>query len=322
MIRILDCSNSRERQEHRGGRGPLTNDVMRYLQTYAADYGCIFTSDVAKADIIITNDVFPTSLQNIELPKLKRMDGVYFQNQFKVRNEPLNQSALLADHVIFISEFSRHSYGVLYGQPLKSFSVALNQVDPSVYYADSSISKNEQFTLISSATSWDREEKRLADIIKFAKISGEQIQLIGDMSNSVKASIPDNILSLGYNTDNEKTCRQLNKASAFLNFSYKDAAPKTVLQGLCCGLPVFYANSGGLRELVGECGVGVVDGDYKNRFEERCPALDLDDMMAKWATFKSMYNELRKLTSMRDNENKFRVMLEQYFGQIKRLVNS
>ena len=320
MIKILDCSNSGERQEHRGGRGPVTNDVMRYLQTYASDYGCVFTGDVAKADIIITNDVFPTKLHSVKLPKLKRMDGVYFQNQFKVRNEPLNQSALLADHVIFISEFSRQSYDILYGQPLKSFSIALNQVDPSVYYANSSISKNERFTLISSATSWDREEKRLADIIRFAKISGEQIQLIGSMSDSVKASIPDNVLSLGYNTDNEKTCRQLNEASAFLNFSYKDAAPKTVLQGLCCGLPVFYANSGGLQELVGECGVGISDGDYKNRFEERCPMLDLDDVMEMWAVFKSSCRKLQELTSVRDNEDKFRVMLEQYFGQIKRLV--
>lgn len=76
MIRILDCSNSRERQEHRGGRGPLMNDVMSYLRTYASDYGCVFVEDVDKADIIITNDVFPAKLQNSSLPKLKRMDGV------------------------------------------------------------------------------------------------------------------------------------------------------------------------------------------------------------------------------------------------------
>lgn len=106
-----------------------------------------------------------------------------------------------------------------------------------------------------------------------------------------------------------------------MNFSYKDAAPKTVLQGLCCGLPVFYANSGGLRELVGKCGVGMPDGDYENKFEERCPVLDPVDMMEKWESFKSKYNELRELTLVRENENNFRIMLKRYFAQIKRLVN-
>ena len=143
MIKIFDCSNSDERPNHRGHGGPIENDIIRYLKQYCSRYNCSFTEDVLKADVIITNDIFPSSLIGIDIPKVKRMDGVFFQEALKNRNDSLNYSAELADHVIFISEFSKNSFFNLYrGKDIKKHSVVLNRADPRVFSHSEMLLKN------------------------------------------------------------------------------------------------------------------------------------------------------------------------------------
>ena len=36
--KIFDCSNSKSRPQHRGGGGPIQNDIMRYLHENDEDY--------------------------------------------------------------------------------------------------------------------------------------------------------------------------------------------------------------------------------------------------------------------------------------------
>lgn len=48
---------------------------------------------------------------------------------------------------------------------------------------------------------------------------------------------------------------------AMICTAFRDVAPKTVAQGLAVGLLLFYANSGGLHELVQLSGLGFGDRD-------------------------------------------------------------
>jgi glycosyltransferase involved in cell wall biosynthesis len=51
-------------------------------------------------------------------------------------------------------------------------------------------------------------------------------------------------------------------ADAFLLTTHNDACPTAVIEAMACGLPVVYARSGGVPELVGgEAGIGVETGD-------------------------------------------------------------
>lgn len=311
MIKIFDCSNSLERPANRGYGGPFENEIIKYLKKYCYKYDCSFVNSYKKCDIIITNDVFPKEIQNTNKPKLKRMDGVFFLNELKWRNESLNESAQIADHVIFISEFSKSTYFKLYNKKLKSHSVSLNQVDPSDYYQ---LNIEKEFDFISIATSWEREEKRLNDLIKFIDKSDVKLGLIG---NTNKINLSKNIVNFNYLNTSKQICKIINKAKAFINFSFSDAAPKTVLQGLCCGLPVLYANSGGVSELVKENGIGVKDSKMNNI---SIPELDINEVLKSFDIFKTEFDSYKNNVLKRDNEKLFKNMLDHYFNQIKYLV--
>jgi glycosyltransferase involved in cell wall biosynthesis len=308
LIRVFDCSNSVRRPHHRGGGGPIINDAMRYLRENSHEYGCVWCDTPANADVIITNDVFPDECLALDRPKLKRMDGIFWQEQFRDRNRPLNKAARQADHVIFISEFSKQSYFNLYGEALKSVSVALNWVDPKVFFPRD-VQKFDKFTFVAVATDWSRKEKRLSSLIKLANLINDNIIIIGKCSET----LPKNVFSVGYIADHHHTATILSKAHAFLNLSYKDAAPKVVAQGISCGLPVLYANSGGVPEIASHGdSFGIPDNtDFK--FEGSTPELSKTSLLRAYTLFRKN----RKGPSPQNpQKNMFASMLSNYFRAI------
>lgn len=310
MLKIYDCSNLSERPQNRGNGCPFQNDIIRYLKENSYRYDCQFVDSPSICDIIITNDVFPKQIQEINKSKIKRMDGIYWDYKYLSRNESLNQSAQIADHVIFISEFSRDSYFKLYGNPLNSYSICLNQADPNIFYKQENV---EELVFIATASSWIREEKRMSDIVKLAEVIEERIILIGHPPEDIK--LPSNMISIGYLDNPKEIAKALNSASAFINFSYRDAAPKTVCQALCCGLPVLYAYSGGVPEIVESYGVGIED-IIRSSFESKTPDLDVEPIRIGYKLFKNNFHKLREDVKLRKNEEKFKNMLDDYFGTI------
>jgi glycosyltransferase involved in cell wall biosynthesis len=314
-IKIFDCSNSNERPVNRGNGCPLENDIMRYLKENSHKYNCIFVEDFSISDIIITNDVFPKYIQDINKPKIKRMDGIYWQYDLLDRNILLNNSAQIADHVIFISEFSKNSYFELYGSPLKSCSVCLNQVDHNIFYNYKNNIKDLIF--IANASSWVREEKRFNNILKLAENIEEKLLLIGKLPENIK--LPKNIISLDYINNPIDISKTLNMGSTFINFSYRDACPKVVVQALSCGLSTLYADSGGVKEMVESYGVGVED-KVKSKFEYTIPELDENLVYNEYVKFKNNWKDLRENLRKRNNKFRFENMLDNYFKVIYNYV--
>ncbi|NBR70595.1 MAG: glycosyltransferase [Proteobacteria bacterium] len=50
------------------------------------------------------------------------------------------------------------------------------------------------------------------------------------------------------------------KAHVFMHPAEKDICPNAVVEAMSCGLPVFFSQLGGTAELVGACGIALVDG--------------------------------------------------------------
>jgi len=307
VISLYDCSNSEERPKTRGNGGPVKNDIIRYLQEYAGSYGCQFVSEPGKADVFLTNDVFPSSILKYDRPRVKRMDGVFWDKKYMERNVPLNRAASQADHVIFISQYSQDSYFGLYGDELKSFSVCLNQADPSVFFNGPD---TNELIFVATANSWEREEKRFNDIVSFAYHVWESIILIGSIPPHV--NLPSNIHATGYLSSPEDISSSLRRGSVFVNFSYRDPAPKTVCQALCCGLPVLYANSGGVPELVEGFGVSIVDNSPME-FGDKTPDMADQDISRGTYEIRAKFETLREQVKHRDNVDKFKKMLDGYF---------
>lgn len=310
-FKIYDCSNSPERPEHRGGGGPITNDIMRYLKENCEDYAIEFTDKLSDASIVITNDVFTDEAVESGLCLVKRMCGPFWHSNFIHRNDKLNRAARQADKVIFITEYSKEQYIYLYGMNLKKYSVINHWVDPNVFFDNGSV-KMKNFTLAASATNWNRKEKRLSEIIKFAKMyPSVDIMLIG--TNEV--DLPANIRSIGYINDPRDMCGILNLCHGFINLSYRDAATKTIPQAINCNLPVLYANSGGVIEMVGDYGTDIKD-DVSLNIMDHIPELSAEEIAKGYEQFREDFDDIKELLSAFDKKHEFRVMLDRYFSEI------
>jgi glycosyltransferase involved in cell wall biosynthesis len=249
MVRFHDCSNSSQRPAHRGGGGPVVNDVMRLLREHAGEYGFEHVDSPEGADVVITNDVFPGRILSLGKPLVKRMDGVFWQEGTLERNLPYVQAAKKAGHVVFISEYSRWKFEQSFGSV--GGSVALNWVDPEVFKPSPEPSGPSSPVAISVATSWDRPEKRGEAILSLARKSPlASFVLVGKANHWFKSLCPQNVRLVGYVEGDRQIADELLRATLMVNLSHRDPAPKVVAQAVACGLPVLYANTGGTPELV------------------------------------------------------------------------
>ena len=283
MIRIYDCSNSSE-SDHGKSYGPKDNDIISSLKEHSRQFDSKFVNSMA--DIILTNDIFIDGVKGIDMPKIKRMDGIYWNNNYTYKNIPLNESAELADHVIFISEFSKQSLKILYPDiKIKSSSVILNTADNKIFKQTKQ--KNVVSSVVASATDWSREEKRFKSLMEFSRVIPETLYLIGNCDMEV----PPNVVKLGYIENYNKINEILNNSEVFINLSYRDAAPKVVCQAVAAGLPVLYADSGGVSEIL-DYGVPIKD-EKEIFFADEVPDLDVIDILISYNELKNNYNKYK-----------------------------
>lgn len=337
-IKIYDCSNSAERPAHlESNLGPKENDIMADLKVYCPN-SFVFTNDPSEADVLITNDVFPTELLKSAKFKVKRMDGVYWHKSQMERNVPLNEAAQHADVVIFISNFSMLSYFQLYGNKLKKSVVILNNADNTIFYpGQKSIDYNwfydervtfrdgpNSFRLVAAATNWAREEKRwnaleqtiLQSIQRDSDITWD---IIGECPNKVLL-YDNNIKYHGYLESKEDFAKLLRDSDAFVNLSYRDAGSKVVCQARNCGLPVIYANSGGVPEIVSKGGIAIEDDTRicctGIDFRDNVPIISIKQVTDAILDMKA---DLKKYKSMVHLPN-YLGTIDNYFAIIEELV--
>jgi glycosyltransferase involved in cell wall biosynthesis len=320
--RIYDCSNSAERPSHRGGGGPVMNDVMRYLHENADLYYYEFVASPQEAQVIITNDVFPAAILGLGKPLVKRMCGPFWNVAYSTRNDVLNCAARQADKVIFISEYSRRQYFNDNGDGLKSHCVVTHWVDPTIYF-DAGENKEPTFTLAACATNWNRPEKRLNDLILLGTTL-PQVQFI--IIGTVEQELPSNFVKMGYLDKPSEIAYILNTAHGFVNLSYRDPATKTVPQAISCGLPVLYADSGGVGEMVAnpnhngpDFGTPIMDSHYFSP-ETEVPPLNLDAMIFSYNMFRHSYDTIKIHLETFNRKLAFRKMLDGYFSAISSVL--
>lgn len=284
-MKIFDCSNSSERPMNRHFGGPFQNEFVGYLKEFSKDFGCEFVEDYKKSDLIFTNDVFPKHLSKIDLPKVKRMDGVFWQESLKERNEKYNLAAQMADHVIFISEYSSNSYQKLYGNDLKELSVVKHWTKKHFEFDNSSDFNRTFFCM---ATDWARPEKRFDEVLKFSKMFPEcSIKVVG----KCESTVPKNVELYGYlDPDSNAFLNVLKSCTGMLNLTCKDAATKTVCISINHSIPVLYSNSGGVSEYVQNSGEAIFEND-SIEFLDHIPKLQEKDISEGFYKFKENYNK-------------------------------
>lgn len=319
MKKFYDCSinklsNSLHNEE---SFGPLENDMMIDLAKYANHHGWERIDDYQKADLIVTNGFYTDEIlewsEKHSIAKVKRMDGIYWQTDKKHKNDIYNRAAIESNHVIFISQFSLKSLHKLYCFTPKKFDIVLNNVDDTIFYPIKH--KNDNFTFVTSATNWIREEKRLNCLINFAKVidKEDRINLIGRYDYE----LPRNIIKEGYIKDQQEMNHVIANSDAFLSLFFRDAGSKVTCQGLSCNLPVLYSNTGGLKEIVKTNGYTL--NDYtKIDFLDKTPELNIIEVLNKYKLFKKHHKDL--INNYKKREETYQDTLSKYFNIFKLYV--
>ena len=289
VIRVFDCSNSEDSDS--SSRCLTDNDVVSGLKKYASYHDVQFIVYPKDADVIFTNDIYPPYIfdECPSTPRVKRMGGFYWQNHLKQMNIPLNEAAVLSDYVVFVSDFSLMSFFNLYGTVDDigcRYTVIPNNVDDHIFYPKNP-PLNKMFQFIAAASDWAKEEERFGDLLDFMmKMPHCHFKIIGKCDYEV----PENAQKLGCIEDDRVKADILRGANAFVNVSYKEAAPKAVCQAINCGLPVLYGDSGGVSEFVPEgMGIGVKD-NIDISFDEHVMHLDVNEMVDKWQRYTFRYS--------------------------------
>lgn len=311
-IKIYDCSNSSDRPPHRGYGGAVENACVTMLKQNTYRFEFEFVSDPVISDILFTNDVYPQKLLYLNKPRVKRMDGIYWQSDLKERNNKLSDAAFMSDMVIFISDFSRESYFNMCG-PLRYNKVILNAVDNNVFYRIApKIIKQKPEVWAAAATHWERPEKRLKDICQFAEIiqkDNAMLYLVGAVP--LNFELPFNVIPLGYLSPMDWNF-VLNLSDAFVNLSYRDAAPKVVLEARRCELPILFANSGGVSEL---CDGVKIDDPSSGWYEDSVPQLDMMKIADGYHRVLESFKNTIEISKNTDQK-----MLAGYFNTFRELV--
>jgi len=316
MIKFFDCSLNNEYSHRSISLGPKENDIMKDLKEFSQTHNFSSIDNYKYADIIITNTIFTKeilkhSLKN-NIPLIKRMDGIFWKNSIKERNELLNNSAVIADQVIFISKFSQKSFHTLYPKlKLKNETVILNNANNRIFYKKQVLN---DIIWCSSCTNWERTEKRFNDILKFADIlekDNKELYLIGNC----QLETPKNIIKLGYFNDYEELSNTMSNYSAFVNLSYRDAGSKVCSQALNSGLPVLYANSGGVPELIDDYGISIKD-NQEISFNDEEYELNYNDILESYNKFKNDFSYLQSIIKPRN----YNTLIKDYFDTFKKFL--
>ena len=317
-VKYFDCSvnDYSNRVHNTNSYGPLENDIMRDLGKYAGQYQFERIYDYKKAQIIITNTVYPNNIlkwaKSNKVPLVKRMDGIYWKNELKHKNDALNLAANQSDLVIFISDYSRDTLKKLYSDIIvKRSVVVLNNVDDTIYYKRNN--KNENFTMVSSCTNWLRDGKRLDTIIELSKRidKNDVIKLIGHCD----VELPNNIIKCGYIDNEQEMSNIIGTSDAFLSLFFRDSGSKVTCQAVHCQLPILHVSSGGLMELVKYSNGIIIDDYYTIDFLDKTPELDLDNVIGGYRDLKTYHKDIienyEKRYSYQETISKyFRLMMD------------
>ncbi len=294
-MKFYDCSLSGKVNIHDARNlGPVENDIMRDLGVYASEFGHTRCDIDDKPDVIITNTTFPVDViqyaRRNGVPLVKRMDGIYYIANSMDKNIALNDAAMAADHVIFISEHSRNALFRLYGWLPKRYSIILNNADNSVFTKRTTDQYNGRWA--TSSTNWSRPEKRLQAVVDLAEAmtGDDRIFLIGRCDQR----LPDNIIKVGYLNTQQEMATVLRGCCAYFAPHFQDSCSKTTCQAIQCRLPVLYADPGGFPEVVGTNGVAVHETDNVISRRTSIPRLDVGSIFGAYMVFKREYYRIMK----------------------------
>lgn len=187
-----------------------------------------------------------------------RLDGLYFDSNNTLgdsdkKNKPLLKAYKKADGVIFQSEFDQKLFSRFVGLPKCPNSVIPNGV-PIIFSPDGPRFDYGFNKVLICSANW-RSHKRLNCIVQGFLEYGDPNTCLVVLGNNADEIIDHpNITKLGRIHPSDLPY-YIRGADAFIHLSWLDHCPNSVVEALCCGLPVLCTHNGGTREIVADNGI-------------------------------------------------------------------
>lgn len=189
-------------------------------------------------------------------------------------NRPMREVMRHADHVFYQSRFCRESADRYLGPFDGPSEILYNPVDTSVFVPANRDPSPNDLVLLLAGSHWQRYRVETAlKTLRRVRQTREEARLIvagrfcwdpdpsrarreaEEMAASI--GVREQVTFSGPYTQ-EEAVPLMQGARILLHTKCNDPCPGLVLEGMACGLPVVYSNSGGTPELVGpEGGIGV-----------------------------------------------------------------
>jgi len=193
-------------------------------------------------------------------------------------NRPLRRILSCADHVLYQSAFCKRSADELVCAPAASWEILPNAVDVS-HFVPTARSPGAGPVLLLGGDQYQayRLELGLRTLASLLPSHPEARLLVtGRLAVPAEPLVAE--LGLSGRVDVVGRYAQRDAPSVFqrahllLHTKVNDPCPSVVIEAMACGLPVVYARSGGVPELVGEdAGIGVPHPDSFDRDEPPSP---------------------------------------------------
>jgi glycosyltransferase involved in cell wall biosynthesis len=251
------------------------------LTTYLDAHGIGYTRDVDEDyDVLFVNSwvvpyrvILRVKRRRPHVTVVQRVDGSAV-DYGRLGNADARQARvnLLADLTIFQSVYSRYSTREKYRVIAQDGPVIYNPVDTTRFCPGAAGDSPPGARLrVASASFSTNPMKGLAEVGDFAD-DHQDVDFV--LCGPIDGIRPRANLHRHGHLDRQTIAEILRSCDVFLNLSENDPCPNVVLEALATGLPVLYKPSGGVPELVGDCGAAVDRSTFRaalDRVQSRLP---------------------------------------------------
>lgn len=231
----------------------------------------------------------------------------YHGTKGEVINAPRRALLMQSDFVVYQSAFCQETAARFLGHRVGPSSILYNPVDTTRFVPGSRSLSGSRVTLLMAGSHCHRYRILSAINALGAMLKrGMSVRLLicgrfvwgGGTEESNLAEVKAYCQSLGLENDVELQGAYLQKDAVsvmhqgdiLLHTKYMDPCPRLVVEALSCGLPIVYADSGGVPELVGErAGIGVavpVDWDHIHEIPAVETAIAVQSVIEQYETFR------------------------------------
>src|SRR5262245_239261 len=173
---------------------------------------------------------------------------------------------LLADLTVFQSAYSKLATTKKFHVMTQDGPVIRNPVDPVLFTPEGARLGRADGRPAVACASWSTNPgKGMGDIDRLAAIHTDVDFVLCGRFEGLR--LRDNLIHLGHASRSD-IAQALRSCDVFLTLSERDSAPNVVIEALASGLPVLYRDSGGVPELVGDCGLPVTVGTLRDLLDQ------------------------------------------------------